>query len=159
MAARTGAPSILTYVIGVFQPAQLARSRPALEMMATAGGSGTPFVLTTGADLSMRFLDAISQIRGTALGCEFTIPKPTMGTIDFTKVNVRYNSAGGVEDLIYVTSMDRCDPMRGGWYYDVQPAMGTPTRVRLCPATCDKVKMSAMSSSVQLRFGCKTIIE
>jgi hypothetical protein len=70
--ARTGMPSILTYVIGVFQPAQLARSRPALEMMATAGGSGMPFVLTTGADLSMRFLNAISQIRGTALGCEFT---------------------------------------------------------------------------------------
>jgi hypothetical protein len=161
-AARTGTPSVLTYVIGVFQQAQLIRSQPALNEMATAGGTGMPFVLTTGADLSMRFLNAISQIRGTALGCEFTIPRPTMGTIDFGQVNVGYKGTAGSEDLRYVESMDRCDPVRGGWYYDVKPAMGTPTRVHLCPVTCDKVQAEAkagMPGSVQLRFGCKTIIE
>jgi hypothetical protein len=158
MAARMGAAAIPTYVIGVFQGAQLTRARPALEMMATAGGTGMPFVLMTGTDLKMRFLEAINQIRGTALACEFTIPRPTMGSIDFQKVNVRYTGTAGAEDLRYVESADRCDPMRGGWYYDVPPAMGTPTRVRLCAATCDRVKAAA-GGSVQLRFGCKTIIE
>ena len=41
---------------------------------------------------------------------------------------------------------------------DVKPAAGTPARVLLCPTTCDKVKMTT-GASVDLRFGCKTIIE
>jgi hypothetical protein len=157
-AAQMAAPAISTYVIGVFGPAQLARSRPALERMATAGGSGMPFVLTTGGDLSQRFLEAINQIRGSALGCEFAIPRPTQGSLDFDRVNVRFNSAAGGEDLRYVESADRCDPARGGWYYDINPRTGTPARVLLCEATCNKIKVTA-GVSVDLRFGCKTIVE
>ena len=36
----------------------------------------------------------------------------------------------GAEDLRYVASSDRCDPARGGWYYDVDPARVAP------PACC-----------------------
>jgi hypothetical protein len=156
--AQMGTPPVSTYVIGVFSPAQLAKSRPALERMATAGGTGAPFVLMTGADLSQRFLDAINQIRGAALGCEFTIPRPTQGTLDFAQVNVRLKDGAATQDLTYVESMDRCDAARGGWYYDVKPTAGTPARVLLCPTTCTQVKMTA-GVSIDLRFGCKTIIE
>jgi hypothetical protein len=156
--ARMQMPGVNTYVIGVFSQGQLGRARPTLNQLATAGGTVEPFVLTTGADLSQRFLDAINQIRGTALGCEFIIPPPSRGIIDFDKVNVRYMGPTGQEDLRYVASSDRCDPARGGWYYDVDPTAGRPTRVLLCPATCSKVK-DAVGVSVQLRFGCQTRVD
>jgi hypothetical protein len=155
----TGTPSIPTYVIGVFHMSQLGQSGTALNQLAAGGGTMTPFVLTTGADLSMKFLDAINQIRGAAVGCEFTIPMPAKGTIDFDKVNVRYKEgATAGEELRYVGSADKCDPTKGGWYYDQSPTMGRPTRVLLCPATCKRVGASA-GASVELRFGCQTRID
>jgi hypothetical protein len=167
MALRTGQmgmPAIPTYVIGIFGANQIARSRPALETMATAGGTGMPFVLTTGNDLSQRLLDAVNQIRGSALGCEFTIPKPTLmagSNLDFDHLNVRVKSKAGIEDLLYVGGMAGCDPVRGGWYYDADPKTADPTRVLLCEASCKKVKMPQMAGevSVELRVGCKTIIK
>jgi hypothetical protein len=153
-----GARSIPTYVIGVFAQTELARANPALMQLATAGGTGMPFVLTAGQDLGQRFIEALNQIRGQALGCEFMIPPPKMGAIDFKKVNVRWTGPAGSEDLIYVGSADKCDPARGGWYYDVDPATGTPTRVRLCDATCMKVK-GATDAQVELLFGCVTKVD
>jgi hypothetical protein len=157
-AARMATPAVNSYVIGVFAQAQLGRALTTLNSLATAGGTGSAFVLMTGTDLSQRFLEAVNQIRGTALGCEFIIPPPTRGTIDFEKVNVRYTGPAGTEDLRYVGSSDRCDAARGGWYYDVDPAGGRPARVLLCPATCTRVKDTA-GVSVQLRFGCKTRVD
>jgi Mg-chelatase subunit ChlD len=152
-----GAPDLSTYVIGVFSAAQLDRARPALERLATAGGTGAPFVLETGSDLTRRFTEAISQIRGAAAGCEFTIPRPASGDIDYGKVNVRVTTASGQEDLPYVGSADRCDPVRGGWYYDADPASQKPSKVLVCEATCRKVKVT-VGLSVGLRYGCKTIV-
>jgi hypothetical protein len=61
------------------------------------------------------------------------------GAIDFGKVNVRYQgSAEPAVDLPYVGTVDRCDPARGGWYYDVPPGMGSPKRVWICPASCSR---------------------
>jgi hypothetical protein len=152
-----GMPAIPTYVIGIFGTNQVARAQPALNDLATSGGTGMPFTLTTGNDLSQRFLTAIKAIRGATLGCEFTIPKSATGAdLDFDKVNVRVTTPAGPEDLVYVGTAAMCDPMRGGWYYDTDPKMANPTRVLLCDSTCKKVKMSG--TSVDLRVGCKTII-
>jgi hypothetical protein len=157
-AAATGTPAIPTYVIGVFMASELAAVRPVLDGWATAGATGMPFVLETGNDLTQRFIDAINQVRGSALACEFAIPRPTGNQmLDFGKVNVRARTPAGDEDLPYVETAARCDPTRGGWYYDVVPAMGTPTRVRLCPTSCNKVKMTT-NASIELRFGCKTVV-
>jgi hypothetical protein len=164
-AGQMGMPAIPTYVIGVFSSAQIMRSGMTLQEFATAGGTGMPFLLTTGNDLSQRFLDAIKQIRGAALGCEFTIPTPAVGeTVDFDKLNVRVNSPAGPmdaglpgEDLVYVGTAAGCDATRGGWYYDADPNTALPTRVLLCDASCKKVKMPGVS--VDLEVGCKRIIK
>jgi Mg-chelatase subunit ChlD len=158
-AGQMGAAGIPTYVIGVFNDRELAQANPALMQLATAGGTMTPFVLTAGQDLGQRFIDTLNQIRGQALGCEFMIPMPKMGLIDYRKVNVRMTAAAGAEDLVYVGSADKCDPNRGGWHYDADPASGgTPTRVRLCEASCKKVKAEA-AARVELLFGCVTKID
>jgi hypothetical protein len=153
-----GGASIPTYVIGVFAQSELTRANQALMQLATAGGTMTPFVLTAGQDLGQRFIDTLNQIRGQALGCEFMIPMPKAGVIDYKKVNVRWTGAAGSEDLVYVGTADKCDPARGGWHYDVDPATGTPTRVRLCEASCKKVK-GETAGRVELLFGCVTKID
>jgi len=154
--AQMGTPSIDTYVIGVFTKSEAMMARPALEMFATAGGTGMPFLLDTTADLGQRLNEALAKIRGEALPCEFAIPTGT-GAIDFGKVNVTLQSNGQEQTVPYVEGRDRCDPMRGGWYYDVAPATGTPTRILVCPATCEKFK-AEREPKVNLVFGCETVV-
>jgi hypothetical protein len=156
-AAFMATPSIPTYVIGVFSQLELARAQPQLDQLAMSGGTNTAFVLTAQDDLNMRLLEALDQIRGAALACEYRIPAPMKGDLDFGKVNVRYTGPAGTENIPYVERMDRCDPMRGGWYYDVHPSMGKPSRVMVCPATCTRFK-TEKSSQVELVFGCATAV-
>jgi hypothetical protein len=155
-AAFMGPPSIPTYVIGVFSPAELAGARPQLDQLAVGGGTKQAFVLSATDDLNMRLLQSLDEIRGAAgLACEYRIPAPQAGKLDFAKVNVRYIRTAGPENIPYVERMDRCDPMRGGWYYDVHPSMGTPTRVIVCPTTCNQFKTDP-AGGVELAFGCAT---
>jgi len=157
-AARNGTPSLPTYVIGAITPGDNVRTEVARQF-AQAGGTAMPFVLgNTTADLGDRFLEALAAIRGSALPCQFRIAMPATGTIDYGKVNVRYTGPAGPDDLRYVSSAERCDPMRGGWYYDVDPAQGTPSTVHVCPATCARFK-GEMGGAVELRFGCRTRID
>ena len=157
--AAARAAGIPTYVIGVFAPETLAESQPALAELAMAGGGGPPFILDPNQSLTQRFLEALNQIRGNVLACDFQIPKPPTGTQDFGKVNVRFTGASGAtEDLLYVGAPDRCDPVRGGWHYDVPPAAGTPQRIIVCPATCDRFKADARGK-VEIRIGCTTRVD
>ena len=156
-AAHTGAPSITTFVIGVFTPAELGRARGTVDRLAMAGGT-TPFVLDANADLPRRLGEALQQVRNVAVPCEFVIPPPRKDTLDFGKVNLRFGKTAGQEDIPYVGSVDRCDPARGGWYYDVDPATGgRPTRVVVCDSTCKAFKTDP-NAKVDLVFGCKTIV-
>jgi hypothetical protein len=155
--AQMGTPAIDTYVIGVFASTEAMRARPALEMWATAGGTGMPFLLDTTADLGQRLNEALAKIRGEALPCEFTIPAGS-GAIDYGKVNVTLQSNGQEQTVPYVEGKDRCDPTRGGWYYDVAPGGASmPTRILACPATCEKFK-AEREPKVNLVFGCETVV-
>jgi hypothetical protein len=161
-AARMATPAIATYVIGVFDPMALGNSQGALATLATAGGTNTPFVLSPTDDLTRRFIESLNQIRGAALACDFKIPLPMLNNgasaLDFGKVNVRINTPTGADDLPYVTSADRCDTTRGGWYYDVLPSQGKPTRVVVCPATCTRLQEGG-NLKVEIRYGCATRID
>jgi CO/xanthine dehydrogenase Mo-binding subunit len=156
-AARMGNPSIPTYAIGVFDPRELAQGRPALEAFATAGGTGMPFVIEAASDLAARLQDALVQIRGSVLPCEFVIPPPADGTrIDYGKVNLKWKGTSTPEEIVpFVERAERCDPTRGGWYYDVPPAAGTPGRVIACEATCRQLN-GDHNGTVSLTFGCST---
>jgi hypothetical protein len=153
--AYMGAPSIPTYVIGVFTQEELRMSQMLLDTLAMAGGSNRAIVLAANNDLTQRLQEALNQIRGAALACEYQIPPPSGGRIDFSKVNVRYSGGGATENIPYVERADRCDPMRGGWYYDVPPAMGVPTRILTCEATCRRFRTDN-AGKVELVFGCGT---
>jgi hypothetical protein len=153
--AYMGTPSIPTYVIGVFTPEELMMSQMQLDTLAMAGGSNRAIVLAANNDLTQRLQEALNQIRGAALACEYQIPPPSSGRIDFGQVNVRHSGGGATENIPYVERADRCDPMRGGWYYDVPPAMGVPTRILTCEATCRHFRTDT-AGKVELVFGCST---
>ena len=74
------------------------------------------------------------------------------------RINVRLGGSAGTRDLLYVASADRCDPAGGGWYYDVSPAAGTPTRILTCEATCKAIQQDR-NPSVELRVGCQTRVD
>ncbi len=102
--------------------------------------------------------DALSAavVAGTQLPCVYEIPPPPEGmTLDPNTVNLRYTPAGGDETTIpRVDSADDCFAT-DGWYYD-DPE--NPTQVVACPATCETFE-SAGEGSVNLAFGCETIIQ
>jgi hypothetical protein len=157
-AAASARPALPTYVIGVLPTGQpdTTAERAGLAQLAQAGGTGQPFLVTATADLTQAFLAALDQIRGRALPCEFTIPRDQVPLLDLGKVNLRYRGSAGEEDVLYVGRPERCDAVRGGWYYDVDPAAGgSPTRVITCEATCRKLKADTRGR-IELRFGCKT---
>jgi hypothetical protein len=124
---------------------------------AVAGGTGSAFIVSPNEQLTEKFLAALNTIRGAVVPCEIDIPKATARPIDFGRVNVRVNDVAGRRDLVYVERRDRCDAMRGGWYYDVDPKTATPARVHLCESVCTGLK-SDPKAQVELRFGCASRI-
>jgi hypothetical protein len=155
--ARMERPGIATYVIGVHAEGD-PDARPLLDRVAAAGGTGSAFIVDATADLGQRFRDALDKIRVAQLPCEFAVPQPSRGAIDFAKVNVRFTAGGAPQETLpYVGSVDRCDPMRGGWYYDVPPEQATPGRVLICPASCTRFTGDP-AGRVSLAYGCKTVV-
>jgi hypothetical protein len=156
-AARTGTRAVTTYVIGIFSAGEDA-SPGSLDQLATAGGTAPPFLIRPMDDLAQRFLEALDTIRGRALPCTFTIPKTSDGgAIDPRKVNVHFQGSSGNELVYFVKTADRCDPVQGGWYYDVDPDVAVPTRIIVCDATCAHWKAES-NGKVELRYGCATQI-
>jgi len=107
------------------------------------------------------FFDAVAQavIETSAIACELDIPPPPQGEVlDFTKVNVQLVS--GPDETIIPNVGDQAGCGNGeGWYYDNPSA---PTQVILCPTSCATAQELAgpnQPGSVQVLFGCATIVQ
>jgi hypothetical protein len=158
-AAATGTPAIPTYVIGVVASAQ-SPEVALVNQLAAAGGTGSAFVLDGTMDVSAELHQALGKIRSSTLACDFALPKPTAGgDLDVHKVNVAVKTTVGRTDLAYVGNAGGCSGGKGGWYYDVDPATGGhPSRVVLCPTSCQAIRADA-AGSVDVAFGCTSRIE
>jgi hypothetical protein len=155
-------PSIKTFVIGVLSPQdKTAQATATLNGIAAAGGTGSATILGTSGTTEADFIAALGNIRGASLPCEFTLPVPEAGTPDYQKVNVVYTSSTTMKDNVfgYVGAQANCDPAKGGWYYDADPAMGgTPTKVILCPASCGAAQGDP-AGKVAILQGCATVTQ
>src|SRR5262249_43541324 len=79
--ALAGTPSIRTFCIGTFAPGDIPLGPNLLNAVAAAGGTGQAFNISTNSqNTAQEFLRALNQIRGTVLGCTYTIPTPMAGT-------------------------------------------------------------------------------
>ena len=116
-----GTPSIPTYVLG------LGLSLTNLHSIAMAGGTSQAFIVDPNSGTALA--QAMNQIRGAALPCDYALPK---NTTDPRKVNIDFTPQGGMPTrLVHVGAAANCDPVKGGWYYD-NPQM--PSRHHRVPA-------------------------
>ncbi len=158
-----GNPSIATFVIGVFAPEDAVMATMNLNALAVGGGTGQAVVISTMQDVTQMLQVALNQIRTQAVACQYLIPPPSGGAIDFNKVNVQFTSGAGATatspaTVGYVKSKAGCDPVRGGWYYDVDPASGgTPTSIFACDASCNAFRAD-LTIQVDIVLGCQTVM-
>ncbi|MDQ3034829.1 MAG: hypothetical protein M3Y87_20635 [Myxococcota bacterium] len=106
------------------------------------------------------FFDAVatSVVRNSRIACEVALPPPPDGSVlDPRRVNVVIRGASGSTTIPYSVSADGCDPARGGWHYDDASA---PTRVILCPSSCDfaREETATTSGGLDVVFGCASIL-
>lgn len=138
-------PSIPTYVLG------LGLSLTNLHGIAMAGGTNQAFIVDPNSGSALA--QAMNQIRGSALPCDYALPK---NTTDPRKVNVDFTPQGGTTTrLVHVGAAANCDPVKGGWYYDNAQM---PTRIIVCSQTCDAFKKDP-SGRVDVVLGCDIVIK
>ena len=154
-------PSISTFVIGVFGPADVANGAPDnLNEIAQQGGTKAAFIVDTQKDVTAQFLSALDAIRGARLACEFLIPQPASSEmLDYGRVNVQFTAGTQKDYVYYVKTASACDTTTGGWYYDVDPAVSTPTKIIACPTSCTAFQNATSGSSVGIALGCSTVVK
>jgi len=150
-AGLAGTPSIQTYVLGL--GTEITNN---LDPVAMAGGTGTAYVVTMGGAGALSA--ALAAIKGTTITCDYNIPALDGGTIDFASVNVRTTiGSTGTPTLIgQVTNAAACGTA-AGWFFDnpVPPGTPPPTKITLCPGSCDALQ-TMPGSQLDVLLGCKT---
>jgi hypothetical protein len=151
-------PPVLTFALGVVAAREQAATLRNLGAIASAGGTGRPFVVNTGQNVTQDLLSALDAIRTRALTCEYKLPAPPSGTLDYFRVNVQFTAGNGqVTSIGNVADRTACDATRGGWYYDVPPgAGGGPSSVVICPASCEPLQADDRGQ-VDIVLGCRTV--
>lgn len=124
--------------------------------VAVAGGTERPLVIDPRGDFARQFTDALSGVATRQVTCDLALPEPPRGQhLDYDAVNVVLDGATRVT-LPRVAGASVCDA-RGGWYYDVDPAVGAPSRLSMCPASCDRAA-TLSASSLTVELGCQTLV-
>jgi hypothetical protein len=155
-AAAVGKPSIRTYVIGVLADKDITRGADTnMNDISKAGNGADAFIIKSATtDVTTAFVTALNKIRGASLACQYAVP--TGVGADYKKVNISLGTSGGSSaNLPYVGSVAKCNPTTGGWYYDVDPAAGTPTKILMCDASCKSLGASP-SATIDIQVGCAT---
>jgi hypothetical protein len=147
-AAFEGSPSIQTYVVGMGQVATL-------DAIALAGSGNATHYIEANADATAKIQALLNKVTST-ISCDYKLP--TGGAVlDFGEVNVKtkVDNAAFI-DLFKVANAAACGT-KAGWFYDVEPnGLVVPSKISLCPASCDPLK-AAKSSSMQIVIGCATL--
>jgi hypothetical protein len=157
-AGRSLSRDVRTFVIG--SPGSEG-ARENLSRMAEAGGTAIPgcshdgpvychFDMTETQDFATALAEALGQITGLALSCSYDIPSPPNGgRLDPAKVNVLFQPAGEVPEIIGQSPSQGCSE---GWQFSQDGS-----QVLLCGNTCQRVR-DADQGSLTLQFGCATTI-
>jgi hypothetical protein len=141
-------PKVRTFVVGF----NLGPGGQNLKEIASAGGTGAPFLID-GGDIGSQFVQAMLSISSTTLQCEFDLPKPADPTmsLDINMVAVTYTpNATKIEgQVLKLSGLGDCQLNNNeGWYFD-QPV--TPKKIEICPGTCSKFA----AGTVKTASGCK----
>jgi hypothetical protein len=79
--------------------------------------------------------------------------------LDYDAVNVVLDGDGqgdeGRTTFPRVDGASSCTA-KGGWYYDVDPNSGAPSRLNMCKASCER--LSTAADKLRVELGCKTVV-
>jgi hypothetical protein len=124
------------------------------ERVAAAGGTQHALPIDPRGDFAGQFAGALGAAATRQVACDLALPEPPDGQhLDYDAVNVVLDGSSRVT-LPRVAGATSCDA-RGGWYYDVEPSTGAPSRLNVCRASCDRAATNG-TSSLRVELGCKT---
>lgn len=137
-------PPVLTFVVGLPGVNQAVANQ-----IAAAGGTDAA-ILVSNTNVEVEFQSALDKVRGKSASCEYEIPeKVAGGEIDPFWVNILLTAGGGTEPVLVPFDPDCAG---AGWRYD---DAASPTKILLCPATCQQVR-DDVQSKIQVLLGCET---
>lgn len=94
--------------------------------------------------------EAMKQIQGAAIACQYTMPTPSFGVVNPNDVVVEYlqNGVPPAKKLTRVSNAAAC--VADGWYYDNN---ASPTTIHLCGAQCTSVQAD-VGAKINVQLGC-----
>lgn len=128
-------PSIRSFALYVATSASASMTE-----IAQGGGTAQAYDATN----TQNFINALQAIQGSAIPCDFDMPKPDAGLVDPNEVSLKW----GTTPLEHQDNATLCG--NGGWYYDNN---ANPTKIILCPSTCNAIK-SDPNAKVDVSLGC-----
>jgi hypothetical protein len=127
------------------------------DAIATAGGTGRALSIDPRADFAAQLSQALGAAATRRVACDLTLPQPPQGErIDYDAVNVVLSAEGSRTTFPRVVGAESCGAA-GGWYYDVDPALGAPSRLNMCKASCDRLSDTG-AAELQVELGCRTVV-
>lgn len=140
---------VVTYTVNV-------NSGSATLMQAIANAGHGEYFFVSDSNAGTALVAALNDIRTSSVSCDLVL-NSTMG-IDPNEVAATFTASatGSVAEPLYrVDSASDCGTANDRFYYDDNTA---PTKITLCPATCNRVR-SDVGSSIDLEIGCPTHLE
>ncbi len=144
--AYSGSPSVLTFTMGM-QGANFTL----LDALAKAGGTNKSFNVSSGG--AQAFVQALQNIAGQILSCDFQMPTTDAGTVRPDSILMSYTSGSGqTQGLPHIDKAADCTAA-GGFYYDNNTS---PTKITLCPTTCNTVQ-NDQNGSIHIQLDCNKL--
>ena len=122
-----GTPEVLTYGVGMESS-----YKEDLAKVSSAGGTGAPIILKSGATIASELIATLQAVKKTATTCALAIPATTGPTLTAKDVVTKIDEAGAQTPLARFASAAACGGA-DGFFVDAAVA---PTTVTLCPSTC-----------------------
>jgi hypothetical protein len=156
---KAAAAGIGIFVIGApgSEPA-----RVALSEIARAGGTAPDacapergdchFDMTREPDFGRGLRQALSDIAGRAVRCEFPVPTFDGMKIDLDRINIVYTPGEGERRVIVRDDRAACDDGADGWQYTEDEA-----GIRLCGPACEEVRGDP-AAELDVVLGCPVIV-
>jgi len=130
--------------------------RSGFERIAKAGGTGHALSIDPHADFAAQLGSALRATADHRVACDLALPEPPAGErLDYDAVNVLIDGSKGRTTFPRVANSSGCTAT-GGWYYDVEPTTGAPSRLNMCKASCER--LSTATAKLRVELGCKTVV-
>ncbi|MDF3069076.1 MAG: hypothetical protein K0R38_4677 [Polyangiaceae bacterium] len=121
------------------------------ERIAAAGGTLRPVMIDSRRDFGKQLGDALDATAAREVACDLALPEPPAGKrLDYDTINVVLNGEERTT-LPRVGGPSSCGAA-GGWYYDVDPTLGAPSRLNVCKSSCARTQ----AVQLEIELGCQT---